>query len=65
MTVTLPAAKLREVLDLVIAWTGRQAAILHELQVLMGKLFYVAQVCSPGHLFLNLMVEPLKAHYVT
>ena len=60
MTVTLPAAKLQEVLDLVTAWTSRQSATLHELQVLMGKLLYVVQVCSPAHLFLNRMLETLR-----
>ena len=61
MTVTLPPVKLREILDLVISWDARCTATRHDLQVLMGKLLYVAQVCSPARLFLNRMLETLRA----
>ena len=50
MTVTLPPAKLK---DLVTIWTTKQYATLHDLLVLMVKLLYMAQVCPPAHLFLN------------
>ena len=44
MTATLPPVKLREILDLVISWASRCTATQHDLQVLMGKLLYVAQI---------------------
>ena len=58
-SVTFPPVKLQEILDLVTAWTFRETATLHDLQVLMGKLLYVAHVCSPARLFLNHMLETL------
>ena len=61
MTVTLPPVKLQEILDLVTAWISRRIATLHDIQVLMGKLLYVAQIWSCAHLFLNRMLETLHA----
>ena len=61
MTVTLPPAKLQEILELVTAWTSRHNTTLHDLQVLIGKFLYVAQVCSLALLFLNRMLETLHA----
>ena len=49
MTITLPPNKLQEVLDLVSSWVSRQSATLRELQFLLGKLLYMANVCPPPH----------------
>ena len=61
MTVTLHPVKLQEILDLVISWTSRCTATLHDVQVLMGKLLYVARICSPARHVLNHMLETLHA----
>ena len=53
MILTFPPDKLQEILDLVSSWVSRQSATLKELQVLLGKLLYIAQVYPPACLFLN------------
>ena len=60
MTVSLTPKKLTEVRTLVIDWSAKQSATLHELWSLLGKLLYIAQVCALACLFLNRMLETLR-----
>ena len=53
MTVTVPPEKLEEVTVLVGNWLPKYTANIHELHTILGKLFYMAQCCSPARLFLN------------
>ena len=62
MAVTLPPEKLQEVLDLATRWASKQSANLHELQVLLGKRLYMAQVCHSAQLFRNRMLENVTPH---
>ena len=60
MVVRLPDQKLREVRDLVSHWRGKRVCTLKELESLIGKLGYAAQVVTPGKTFMRRMFE-LKA----
>ena len=42
MTVSLTPKKLTEVRTLVVDWSAKRSATLHELQSLLGKLLYIA-----------------------
>ena len=42
MSVTIPPEKLKDTLWLVDDWAGRQAANIHQLQALLGKLLHMA-----------------------
>ena len=60
MSVTIPLAKLQDTLQLVEDWVSRQAANIHQLQALLGKLLHVAQYCQSTRLFLNHMFVTLR-----
>ena len=40
-------------------WVGRQAANIHQLRALLGKLLHIAQCCQSARLFLNCMLMTL------
>ena len=43
MSVTIPQEKLKDTLWLVEDWAGRQAANIHEVRALFGKLLHIVQ----------------------
>ena len=60
MSVTIPLEKLQDTLRLVEDCVGRQAANIHQLRVLLGKLLHIAQCCQSARLFLNCMFATLR-----
>ena len=61
MTVTLPPAKLAEIMDLTQQWAVKCTANIRELRSLLGKLLHVAPCCPPARLFSTRMLETLRA----
>ena len=59
MTVAIPDDKLEEATTLVGNWSHRKAANMHDLQAILGKLFYVAQCSPPTRFIINRVVETL------
>ena len=47
MSVTIPQENLKDILRLIEDWVSRQAANIHQLRTLVGKLLHIAQ-CLPG-----------------
>ncbi len=60
MTVSIPQSKIEEILLLVNDWLPRETATKHDLQVLLGKLNWVAQCVRPGRLFVARMLQSLR-----
>ena len=60
MTVSIPDDKLEEVTTLVGNWSHKEAANIHDLKAIPGKLFYVAQCCHPTKFFFNRMLKALR-----
>ena len=60
MTVSIPQVKLQVALQLVDERGNKTLANLHQLCVLLSKLFHMAQWCQPNKLFLNRMLATLR-----
>ena len=60
MMATLPRDKSDEVMALVHNWLLKEVANIHELLIILGKLFYLAQYCSPARLCVNRMLDSLR-----
>ena len=56
-----PAAKLKEVSQLVAVWRERKSATIQQLRQLPSKLFFIAQCCPRTKFFDNHMLEALGA----
>ena len=52
---------MQDTLRLVEDWVGRQAANIHQLWALLGKLLHIAQCCKSARLFLIRMLATLRA----
>ena len=60
MTMSIPAEKLQEVMDIVTEWQGRTRATRHDMQKLLGLLQFVASVAPPARIFTNRMLQGLR-----
>ena len=60
MTISIPPAKMEEIMALLRDWRGRQRATLHQLQSLIGTLQFVAGVSPPTRIFTNRMLQCLR-----
>ena len=60
MTVLIPQCMLEETLWLVEAWRAKYSVNIHYLRMLLGKLFHIAQWCTPTRLFLICMLMTLR-----
>ena len=60
MTISIPHAKMEEIMQLLAEWEGRQRATLNQLQSLLGTLQFVAGVSPPTRVFTNRMLQTLR-----
>ena len=60
MTMTIPPAKLEEVMQTVREWEGRTRATRHDMQCLLGLLQFVASVAPPARIFTNRMLKEMR-----
>ena len=60
MTLTVPDFRLRELLDLLLAWTSKESFTKCELQQLLGKLAFVTACVRPGRAFSCRLINSLK-----
>jgi hypothetical protein len=61
MTMSIPAQVITDTLTLVQSWLTKTYATRHELQVLLGKLFYAGKCCHAARLFVSRMLVTLRA----
>ena len=50
-----------DTMQLVKGWSHKSHANIHELQAILGKLFYMAQYCPTARIFVNRMLNTLRA----
>ena len=60
MTISIPPAKLQEIMALLREWEGKTRASRGELQSLLGTLQFVAGVSPPTRVFSNRMLQNLR-----
>ena len=60
MTMTVPPAKLEEIMDILQEWKGKTRATKREIQSLIGLLQFVASVTPPARIFTNRMLQTLR-----
>ena len=60
MTMSIPRAKLEEVMQTVREWEGRARATRHDMQCLIGLLQFVASVAPPARIFTNRMLQEMR-----
>ena len=60
MIMSIPAPKMREVMDCLCIWQGKLRATRKEIQSLLGLLNFVASVAPPARLFTNRMLDTLR-----
>ena len=60
MVISIPPAKLQEVMETLVSWEGRQQATQREMQSLLGLLQFIASVSPPARLFTNRMLQCLR-----
>ena len=61
MTMRIPTQVILDTKALVNIWLHKLAATRHELQTLLGKLFYAGKCCPPARLFVGRMLETLRS----
>ena len=57
MEMRLPAAKLKELKELIIKWRARKAGKKRDVLSLIGKLAHAAKIIVPGRIFLRRMID--------
>ena len=60
MTVSFPQNKVEETLWLVEVWGAKHSVNIHQLRMLLWKLFHIAQCCTANRLFLICMLMTLR-----
>ena len=60
-TISVPDERMKEIIDLVGEWQGKQRAKKVELQSLIGKLQYVTKCVRQSRIFLNRILETLRS----
>ena len=61
MSITIPPAKLQEILDLAGDWASRKRASRRDLQRLAGKLNHISQCLLPARKFMGRILATLRA----
>jgi hypothetical protein len=61
MSISIPPEKLKDTLALVRDWLDKNQASKKMLQSILGKLFHISKCCKPARLFLNRMLDLLRA----
>ena len=61
MTITIPPAKLKEILEIATAWGEKTRASRRDLQRLAGKLNHVSQCVLPARKFMSRILAALRA----
>ena len=60
MTMTIPPAKLEEIMQILAEWEGKVRATKREMQSLLGLLQFVASVSPPTRIFTNRMLQNMR-----
>jgi hypothetical protein len=60
MTASIPKAYIQETLELLGQWRNKIYASRHQIQQLLGKLFYISKCCTPARLFVGRMLQTLR-----
>ena len=60
-TVSIGTAKMQEVIEICKAWNGKTSCSKRELQSLLGKLLYISKCVKASRVFLNRMLDLLRA----
>jgi hypothetical protein len=61
MSMRIPPQVIADTLELVQGWLVKQTATRHDLQVLLGKLFYAGKCCHAARLFVARMLDTLRS----
>ena len=64
-TISIPPEKLEQVNTMVRQWLTKNVVTKQQLQSLLGSLLYVHKCVKPAHVFLNRMLDLLRASHVT
>ena len=62
-TVSIPVDKLTQVVTLVNEWLPKTSCSRRQLQSLLGNLLYIHKCVKPARIFVNRMLDLLRAHY--
>ena len=62
-TVSIPREKLTQVVTLVKEWLPKISCSRRQLQSLLGNLLYIHKCVKPARIFVNRMLDLLRAHY--
>ena len=62
-TVSIPVEKLQKIVHMVADWKTRHFCSKRQLQTLLGNLLYVSKCVKTSRVFLNRMLELLRANY--
>ena len=65
MTVILMEEKMANTVQLVNRWSHKAHANIHELQAVLGKLFYIAQCYPQARLTVNQVTRSLPTHWLS
>ena len=65
MTMCIPPTVITETKILVGSWLSKAKATRHDLQKLLGKLFYAGKCCPAARLFVGRMLDTLRASHPT
>ena len=64
-TISIPEDKLAQIQATVSEWLSRHTCIKHQLQSILGLLLYVHKCVCPARVFLNRMLELLRASHTS
>ena len=60
-TMSVPAGRMKEIISLVGEWQGKKTSTKVELQSLIGKLQYITKCVLQSRVFMNRLLETLRA----
>ena len=60
LTLSIPPAKVNEILQLLRKWQCKTTATKHQLQSLLGKLHHISKCVRPARLFVGRMLDTLR-----
>ena len=64
-TISIPEDKLAQIQVTVTQWLSKHACTKRQLQSILGLLLYVHKCVRPAHVFLNRMLELLRASHTS
>ena len=64
-TLSIPQEKLQEIKTLCKAWTHKKVVTKQQYQSLLGSLLYITKCIKPARIFLNRMLQVLRAHHAS